>query len=48
MAKEPVCAQMRASAAVMTEEVLVDPGGNLQNVVVYISAGLQEADPAPS
>jgi hypothetical protein len=47
MAKEPVCAQMHASAPVMTEEVLVDPTGNLQNVVVYISAGLQETDAAP-
>jgi hypothetical protein len=47
MAKEPICAQMHASAPVMTEEVLVDAAGNLQNVVVYISAGLQETDSAP-
>jgi plastocyanin len=47
MAKEPICAQMHASVPVMTEEVLVDAAGNLQNVVVYVSAGLQETDPVP-
>jgi plastocyanin len=46
MAKEPVCAAMHSSAA-LTEDIVTDSAGNLENVVVYISSGLQNPDPTP-
>jgi len=45
MAKEPSCAATHASSPALTEDVLVDPAGDLQNVVVYVSAGLPDGDP---
>jgi hypothetical protein len=40
MSKEPTCAQIHAGNPVRTEGAVVGPGGALQNVVVYISQGL--------
>jgi hypothetical protein len=45
MAKEPSCAAMHGP--VLAEDVVTDAAGNLQNVVVYISAGLPDSDSAP-
>jgi len=47
MAKEPTCATLHAAAPALTEDVVVDSAGNLQNVVVYVSAGLPDSNPAP-
>src|ERR1700728_2149119 len=46
MSKEPTCAKQH-STPVMTQNVTTGPGNTLQWVVVYISAGEQEAA-APS
>src|ERR1700681_2071912 len=45
MSKEPSCAQQHPTP-ITTETVVVGPGNALQNVVVYISAGIPD-DPAP-
>jgi hypothetical protein len=47
MSKEPTCAKQHATAPVLTQNVTTGPGNTLQWVVVYISAGDQEAS-APS
>lgn len=47
MDKEPTCAAIHAGSPVTTEEVVVDAAGNLQNVVVYVSAGLPDSVAAP-
>jgi hypothetical protein len=39
MAADPVCAKQHSSA-VMTQEVIADAKGDLQNVVVFVSDGL--------
>lgn len=47
MAKEPTCAALHGSSPVLTEDVVTDSAGDLQNVVVYVSSGLPDSDPAP-
>jgi hypothetical protein len=47
MAKEPTCATLHAASPALTEDVVVVATGNLQNVVVYVSAGLPDSDPTP-
>src|SRR5260370_38178801 len=42
MAKEPSCAKMHDAPA-MTEEVITDGNGALQNVVVYVAEGLPDS-----
>src|SRR5260370_18803045 len=42
MAKEPSCAKMHEIPA-MTEEVITDGKGALQNVVVYVAEGLPDS-----
>jgi hypothetical protein len=46
MSKEPSCAKQHATP-VMTEGVVTGPGNSLENVVVYISAGIPD-EAAPS
>jgi plastocyanin len=46
MAKEPVCAAKHGSSPALSEDVVTDSAGNLQNVVVYVSAGLAESPAA--
>ena len=46
MSKEPSCAKQHATP-VTTEGVVTGPGNSLENVVVYISAGIAD-DSAPS
>jgi hypothetical protein len=41
MAADPVCSKQHPSPA-MTQDVMADPQGNLQNVVVFVSEGLGE------
>ena len=43
MSKEPTCAKQHATP-VMTEGVVAGPGNTLANVVVYISAGADDAN----
>lgn len=47
MAKQPECVKLY-SKPLMTERVVTGPGNSLQNVVVYISAGLSESSAAPA
>ncbi len=42
MAKEPTCAKMHTVPA-MTEEVITDENGALQNAVVYVAEGLPDS-----
>ena len=44
MAKEPSCAKMHATAP-MTEDIVANANGTLQNVVVYVSEGLPDMPP---
>jgi hypothetical protein len=46
MSKEPSCAQIHAGNPVRTEGVVVGSGGGLQNVVVYLSQGLDASTAA--
>lgn len=47
MSKEPSCAAQHPTP-LTTETVVVGPGNALQNVVVYISAGVPDETPPPS
>jgi len=47
MSKEPTCAALHATSPAFTEDLVTDAAGNLQNVVVYVSTGLPDSDPAP-
>lgn len=50
MSKDPWCAKQHANSPASLENVVVGPGGGLENVVVYISQGLSgnEASATPS
>jgi carboxypeptidase family protein len=43
MSKDPVCVKAHQGAPATLENVVVGPGGGLQNVVLYISEGLPPA-----
>lgn len=46
---DPYCSKMHASSPLMSEEVVVDKNNDLENVVVYIKAGLENRSfPTPS
>jgi plastocyanin len=47
MSSEPSCAKMYSTPPTR-EDLVVGPGGALENVVVYISAGATDEPPAPS
>ncbi|HUC54537.1 MAG TPA: carboxypeptidase regulatory-like domain-containing protein [Candidatus Cybelea sp.] len=47
MSAQPECVKLY-SKPLMTEKVVTGPGNALQNVVVYISAGLSDAPPVPA
>jgi plastocyanin len=42
LSKEPDCVKMHASNPLYSENVVVGPGNSLRNVVVYISAGVND------
>lgn len=42
LSKEPDCVKMHASNPLFSENVVVGPGNSLRNVVVYISAGVND------
>jgi plastocyanin len=43
MSADPYCAKAHASSAATTEDVLADANGGLENVVVFVSGGLEAA-----
>ena len=47
MAREPSCAAAMHGSPVLAEDIVTDAAGNLQNVAVYISAGLPDSGLAP-
>ncbi len=47
MSREPVCAAKHKGSPALTEDLVVDSAGDLENVVVYISAGLPDVPSAP-
>ena len=46
MSREPDCAAVHASSPALNEDVVADSAGNLQNVVVFVSAGLPDCSGA--
>ena len=43
MAADPYCAKTHSSSAASTEDLLTDANGGLENVVVFVSGGLEAA-----
>ena len=43
MSADPYCAKTHSSSAASTEDLLTDANGGLENVVVFVSDGLEAA-----